>query len=274
MMNKPEIIVYKNIKYRRYQESTSWSSKYYYVPNGKYRKNGVGRLHQEIWKDNYGDIPDGYVIHHIDGNPLNNNISNLKCVELKEHSKNHYDGFPEWLKSWLRNRFPIVQEKAKNWHKSKEGRAWHSSVAKLMWKEQIYRTETCEYCGAEYKTRSMRKNDRFCSNSCKSAYRRKMGFDDQIYKCQYCGNKFVKNKYSEGNYCSNKCQGLARWKFEKENGIKRNFRFTPAHRQKISDGVIRSMTPESKKARSDAAKKRWAKWRADKAAQEAINVNT
>ena len=45
--------------------------------------------HRKIWEDNYGPIPDGMHIHHIDKNKLNNDISNLQLVTPEEHAKIH-----------------------------------------------------------------------------------------------------------------------------------------------------------------------------------------
>lgn len=47
-------------------------------------------LHRLVWEDWYGvSVPDGYVIHHIDGNRLNNEIWNLQCVQNNIHNKHH-----------------------------------------------------------------------------------------------------------------------------------------------------------------------------------------
>ncbi len=52
--------------------------------------------HRWIWEKHYGKIPvdengQTYEIHHIDGNPKNNDISNLKCVSKREHSEIHFN---------------------------------------------------------------------------------------------------------------------------------------------------------------------------------------
>ena len=45
--------------------------------------------HRWIWEQENGAIPDGYVIHHDDGNKTNNDLSNLQCVSRSEHSRLH-----------------------------------------------------------------------------------------------------------------------------------------------------------------------------------------
>jgi len=48
------------------------------------------KKHRKIYIENYGPIPDGYDIHHIDGNHSNNDPKNLKAVSLQEHYDIHY----------------------------------------------------------------------------------------------------------------------------------------------------------------------------------------
>lgn len=65
-----------------------------------YRKNGMPKnitfkwnkkqyyVHSVIWEYFYHKIPDNYVIDHIDGNPFNNDIRNLRCVTRAINSRN------------------------------------------------------------------------------------------------------------------------------------------------------------------------------------------
>jgi hypothetical protein len=46
-------------------------------------------LHNYIYESKYGVIPNGFEIHHIDFNKLNNEISNLQLVTPSEHTKIH-----------------------------------------------------------------------------------------------------------------------------------------------------------------------------------------
>jgi HNH endonuclease len=78
-----------------------WNGKYPGTPAGTKQKPNknydyerikihiLGRTypaHRVAWIITYGDIPDGMYIDHIDGDPKNNSISNLRLVT---HSQNH-----------------------------------------------------------------------------------------------------------------------------------------------------------------------------------------
>lgn len=66
--------------------------------DGYYRikDNSTGNLdkllHRLIYEEYYGDIIDGYIIHHIDGNPVNNNPDNLVMMSRENHNKIHNIG--------------------------------------------------------------------------------------------------------------------------------------------------------------------------------------
>ena len=49
-------------------------------------------IHRIIWECVNGEIPKGYHIHHIDGNPSNNSIYNLELIESNEHLSKHKKG--------------------------------------------------------------------------------------------------------------------------------------------------------------------------------------
>lgn len=72
--------LYMGKKYAR-EKSTG-----YYVCTSGERK----RLHDVIWEHEHGGrIPEGCVIHHIDFNKSNNNISNLTCISVFGHNLIH-----------------------------------------------------------------------------------------------------------------------------------------------------------------------------------------
>jgi len=49
------------------------------------------REQRYIWEKHNGKIPEGYIIHHINCNPSDNRIENLKCMSKSEHKKLHME---------------------------------------------------------------------------------------------------------------------------------------------------------------------------------------
>jgi hypothetical protein len=64
----------------------------YYVISSRKEGNRGKLLHRLIWEDMFGPIPEGHVIHHIDGNPINNTLFNLKLMSSSDHSSLHQKG--------------------------------------------------------------------------------------------------------------------------------------------------------------------------------------
>ncbi len=48
--------------------------------------------HKLVWEEVHGALPQGQVIHHIDGNPLNNALENLEAMSRGEHTSMHLRG--------------------------------------------------------------------------------------------------------------------------------------------------------------------------------------
>lgn len=68
--------------------------RYTIMVGGYYRKTRKTRgnrsyLHQDIWEDAYGPIPEGHDIHHKDGDKTNNTLSNLECLAKADHTRLH-----------------------------------------------------------------------------------------------------------------------------------------------------------------------------------------
>lgn len=63
----------------------SWTYQKGYAYQGKPLKI---LMHRFIWELKYGKIPKGYVIDHIDRNPINNQINNLRLATVQQNSCN------------------------------------------------------------------------------------------------------------------------------------------------------------------------------------------
>lgn len=64
-----------------------------------YSKHKNHLAHRYIWEQINGPIPKGHIIHHIDGDKFNNNISNLQCMTIEDHNKFHCTGRSAWNKN-------------------------------------------------------------------------------------------------------------------------------------------------------------------------------
>lgn len=164
------------------------------------------RLHRYIYEKYNGPIPKGYDIHHIDHNKDNNEIENLQLLSSTKHKSIHAKEVSDETRQKYRdNMNNVVRPKAIEWHKSAEGRAWHREQWKVSLGNYIQEKTKmiCLNCGKEFETVYNGVN-KFCSNNCKSAYRRKLGKDNVTRKCKVCNTEFTTNKYSKRTLCS-KC---------------------------------------------------------------------
>ena len=87
--------------------------------NGGGRYRGVQRkgvrisVHRLVWELEKGPIPEGYVIHHINGNRLDNRIENLACITHKEHNLIHSKNRKIWNKG-------LTVATSEKWKKTQE----------------------------------------------------------------------------------------------------------------------------------------------------------
>lgn len=63
---------------------------YYY--DGKYFTNKWKdklRLHQRVWEHHNGHIPQGWHVHHKNGDKTDNRLENLECLSAADHMRLH-----------------------------------------------------------------------------------------------------------------------------------------------------------------------------------------
>lgn len=191
-MEYPKYVEYDGLRFCR-DEKTG-----YYL-NSTIRK----RLHRYIWEKEVGAIPKGYHIHHINGNKSDNRIDNLSLMTATGHQRVHTAEIQRKEQA-RKNMEENVRPAAIAWHKSDEGRAWHS---KFKTGTKQPRTEkSCIVCGNAFLGTKLQK---FCSNACKAKYRRDSGADDIQRVCVVCGRAFLSTRFKDQKYCSKDCAHTA-----------------------------------------------------------------
>lgn len=176
----------------------------YYLCSKKTDAGKRERLHEYVWRISNGEIPKGYQIHHKDRNKDNNEIDNLELLSAKEHMTVHAMLRTEEEKQKLKDNLLVnAMPKAKEWHSSPKGKEWHSKQGKENYRKRQLREYECTNCGCLFNTKNIYnvKSTHFCSNKCKSAYRRKLGVDNIEKQCQICGKTYIANKYSATKRC-------------------------------------------------------------------------
>lgn len=161
------------------------------------------RLHRYMYEKYKGNIPNGYQVHHIDQNKDNNETDNLIAMPNQEHKLLHGRELTNEQREFYRkNMDEKARPKAIEWHKSEEAIEWHKEQYKRTLGARKPTTLICEQCGNEYQI-VFNGTNRFCSNKCKSAWRRRSGVDNETRKCVTCGNEYECKKYSRRTKCEN-----------------------------------------------------------------------
>lgn len=172
----------------------------YYLSTKKIKRGKRVRLHIYVWETINGPLPTGWHVHHIDFDKSNNEPENLAAMPEFDHLSLHAQMKD---KDTQREVMRAAATKAPRWHRSQEGRAWHKEHGRESWKEREAVEYECTWCGKKYQTRHRYKEgtNHFCSNNCRSAFRRASHVDDEDRRCAVCGSIFRVNKYSKMDRC-------------------------------------------------------------------------
>lgn len=81
MRRRPQPLPFVLFQGRRY---TLRNTGYYGCTSGS-----RGLLHRHIWEEAHGAIPDGWDVHHKNGDKVDNRLSNLEGLPKEEHSRQH-----------------------------------------------------------------------------------------------------------------------------------------------------------------------------------------
>lgn len=200
-MAEREQIVWNGVKFYRYPDAVSPGARTYFTA-------APVRLHRAVWEFHNGPVPHGHHIHHVDGDTANNDIANLECVPAGQHESDHWS--PERRERARARMRDIVRPAADAWHRSPDGIAWHREHGRRVFSQREPQPYVCEQCAAEFATTKLG-HVRFCSNACRSAWRRAAGLDDVDRVCGWCGAGYRANKHSKSKACSIACGRKLAW---------------------------------------------------------------
>lgn len=175
-----------------------------YYLNSTIRK----RLHVYVWEFYNGEIPKGYEVHHKNKDKATTNIEELELLSKSEHMKKHWQEKTEEERNEVKERFKKnVGEAAKKWHSSEKGIEWHKKhyerMKGVLHQRKLYSCKCCNKLFSGIK-------EGYCSNACKSKYRRDNGLDDIEKICPCCQKVFMANKYAKRVTCSKSCSNRYR----------------------------------------------------------------
>lgn len=207
--NPPETVEFNGVTYK-----LMGARKYYLSQSTKNsERKGAKGLHVAIWEHyNAASVPPNHCIHHKDENPFNNNPNNLEAVLSSEHFSEH--GKKNWKCDEFRKRglknLSNINDKAKEWHKSNEGREWHKKHANHFQKAWDFREERfCAHCQKLYIAKT--NHSKYCSSKCNQLHlARKKGvpLKNEHRNCAVCGNEFF-SKTANQKYCNKRCRYLS-----------------------------------------------------------------
>ena len=168
-------------------------------------------IHRALWIYANGEIPDGYHIHHIDGNAANNTLENLQLLSLCEHSKLHdslnKSKSPQsFICEHCGRTFTVVSNGKKRRYCSTECMRQADKINQHKW------TKICAWCGKEFKTRF--ESQKFCCHSCHMTERYANQKKEMV--CPICGKVFTVKPSEKRETCSKSCAMKLYWQRRRE----------------------------------------------------------
>lgn len=179
-----EVVIFNEQRYTRRLDSR-WPSQSQYFKCNPPGKNTSRMLHRDIWEASYGPIPNGKVIHHIDGDPGNNALANLELCTVAEHT--------------------AIHDALNQWRDTPEGQQKMHEMGKERWQKLPVRVHVCSFCNRSFTSKTVQRAVHHCSRKCYDRHRRRLECDNEERTCVICGKTYSIRKYEKNTTCSKKC---------------------------------------------------------------------
>ena len=163
-------------------------------------------IHRDVYKYYCGEIPENYVVHHIDENKSNNSITNLQLLTSTEHQILHNAASK---RPYKKCRFC-----GKIFHPKHNINVFCSEICFRNFQKSIKEKclKKCPVCKKSFYAKSSRQV--YCSKSCasvvKNDYKR---LKEKI--CPICGKNFKPHRLSRQKTCSRQCAAKLSWQKRK-----------------------------------------------------------
>ncbi len=177
----------------------------YRLDKSKHFVNNSASLHRAVYYYYFGEIPKGYVIHHKDLNPANNDISNLQLLTKSFHHKLHNDIVASEKICIFCGKKYIAQGFSESKFCSSNCRHKYYLHKNSIKKQPV--EKICPICGKTFKLKYPSSTNKCCSRACSFKLTAKKNRKTTAEKiCPVCG-KIFKPKYpsSRAVCCSRTC---------------------------------------------------------------------
>lgn len=190
------------IRYRGFSYRRQPGRAYYAASGWAIAKHGRSSLHRDVYRDHHGTIPDGWHVHHIDGDTENNDPANLEAISPSDHARHHYA-----------ERAERMAERRAEWMATPEGREVRRRAAAKMRANTPARETTCAHCGAAITTRAG-KGRLYCNDDCEYQARRQKN----LRPCPICGSAF--GGQVNGKRAARTCSYACGWELRRRNRVR------------------------------------------------------
>jgi ferredoxin len=202
-----EICEWGGRAWRRYPGSPRRSHRVYFQSHASWNETPL-YLHREIWKSAHGPIPEGYEIHHVDENPLNNTLENLECLTAREHRRRHRQAYRSQRQlEHLRKIRPAALVGLAKWKASAEGIAALREQGRKVMEARPLLDFRCQHCGIPFRSKQAR--SMFCSPTCQQKAHPTPPKHQHV--CRECRESFFSARRVR-DFCGRRCSSLAREK--------------------------------------------------------------